>query len=391
MFLPVLHLFNDGYLAAMPLILPFAADELNISLTLVGLLGSLLSFSGIVLALPAGIAASRFGALRILSAAVLGYAAGFILLGFSSGIITVTLAFLLGSVSFGIFHPIAFSAVAKVSSKSSLGKDMGIFAATGDIGKIALAGLLTFIIGFSSWRTASEIYGCAAILLFLLYFIISHRKDWKVNEKKTEVKRKPDYRILKKKPFALANASSFMDSFANASLFIFIPFLLTFRGIDASYIGIFSSIFFIGNLLGKVIMGRLTDRIRKEYLFIGSEICIFVSLVSLALTPSLTAISTLAFLLGLLTKGTVPITSTMVAESVCKDDFETAFSINSLSTSIANTIAPLFFGFLADYLGVQAIFFACGFAALCSVVPAAVMLKDSRGKHTDYHSESETP
>ena len=138
-------------------------------------------------------------------------------------------------------------------------------------------------------------------------------------------------------------------------------------------------------------MGRLTDRIRKEYLFIGSEICIFVSLVSLALTPSLTAISTLAFLLGLLTKGTVPITSTMVAESVCKDDFETAFSINSLSTSIANTIAPLFFGFLADYLGVQAIFFACGFAALCSVVPAAVMLKDSRGKHTDYHSEPETP
>ena len=155
MFLPVLHLFNDGYLAAMPLILPFAADELNISLTLVGLLGSLLSFSGIVLALPAGIAASRFGALRILSAAVLGYAAGFILLGFSSGIITVTLAFLLGSVSFGIFHPIAFSAVAKVSSKSSIGRDMGIFAATGDIGKIALAGLLTFIIGFSSWRTAS--------------------------------------------------------------------------------------------------------------------------------------------------------------------------------------------------------------------------------------------
>ena len=375
MFLPVLHLFNDGYLAAMPLILPFAADELNISLTLVGLLGSLLSFSGIVLALPAGIAASRFGALRILSAAVLGYAAGFILLGFSSGIITVTLAFLLGSVSFGIFHPIAFSAVAKVSSKSSIGRDMGIFAATGDIGKIALAGLLTFIIGFSSWRTASEIYGCAAILLFLLYFIISHRKDWKVNEKKTEVKRKPDYRILKKKPFALANASSFMDSFANASLFIFIPFLLTFRGIDAAFIGVFTSVFFVGNLLGKVIMGRLTDRVKEEYLFIGCECCIFIALIILALSPSAVIISLLALILGFFTKGTVPIVSTMIAQSVGETEYEAAYSVNSLSTSIANTLAPLFFGLLADILGVQAIFFACGIAALLAAIPAIVLVK----------------
>ena len=375
MFLPVLHLFNDGYLAAMPLILPFAADELNISLTLVGLLGSLLSFSGIVLALPAGIAASCFGALRILSAAVLGYAAGFILLGFSSGIITVTLAFLLGSVSFGIFHPIAFSAVAKVSSKSSIGRDMGIFAATGDIGKIALAGLLTFIIGFSSWRTASEIYGCAAILLFLLYFIISHRKDWKVNEKKTEVKRKPDYRILKKKPFALANASSFMDSFANASLFIFIPFLLTFRGIDAAFIGVFTSVFFVGNLLGKVIMGRLTDRVKEEYLFIGCECCIFIALIILALSPSAVIISILALILGFFTKGTVPIVSTMIAQSVGETEYEAAYSVNSLSTSIANTLAPLFFGLLADILGVQTIFFACGIAALLAAIPAIVLVK----------------
>ena len=45
MLLPLLHLFNDGYLAVMPLILPFAAAEFSIPLSVVGLLGSLLSFS----------------------------------------------------------------------------------------------------------------------------------------------------------------------------------------------------------------------------------------------------------------------------------------------------------------------------------------------------------
>ena len=44
MLLPVLHLFNDGFLAAMPLILPFAADDIGISLGMVGLLGSILGF-----------------------------------------------------------------------------------------------------------------------------------------------------------------------------------------------------------------------------------------------------------------------------------------------------------------------------------------------------------
>ena len=111
--LPLLHLFNDGYLAAMPLILPFAADELGISLSIVGMLGSLLSFSGIILALPAGAIASVFGAGRVLSLAVFCYVAAFITLGAAGGTGTVFLAFLLGSMAFGVFHPIAFSAVAR--------------------------------------------------------------------------------------------------------------------------------------------------------------------------------------------------------------------------------------------------------------------------------------
>ena len=320
MLLPILHLFNDGYLAAMPLVLPFAAEEFSIPLSIVGLLGSLLSFSGIILALPAGTAAARFGVVRLLSFAVLCYSIGFLLLGTAGGIAAIFAAFILGSIAFGIFHPIAFSAVAKESSPSQLGRNMGIFAATGDIGRIAFAAAVTFIIGLTSWRFTSFLYGIAA-------------------------------------------------------LFIFIPFLLTFRGIDAAFIGVFTSVFFVGNLLGKVIMGRLTDRVKEEYLFIGCECCIFIALIILALSPSAVIVSILALILGFFTKGTVPIVSTMIAQSVGETEYEAAYSVNSLSTSIANTLAPLFFGLLADILGVQAIFFACGIAALLAAIPAIVLVK----------------
>lgn len=375
MLLPILHLFNDGYLAAMPLVLPFAAEEFSIPLSMIGLLGSLLSFSGIILALPAGAAAARFGAVRLLSFAVLCYSIGFLLLGTAGGIAAIFAAFILGSIAFGIFHPIAFSAVAKESSSSQLGRNMGIFAATGDIGRIAFAAAVTFIIGLTSWRFTSFLYGIAALFLFLFCFIYALRRNDGNKETASKSKKKLDYSILKKKAFGLSNTASFLDSFANASLFIFIPFLLTFRGIDAVFIGVFTSVFFVGNLLGKVIMGRLTDRVKEEYLFIGCECCIFIALIILALSPSAVIISLLALILGFFPKGTVPIVSTMIAQSVGETEYEAAYSVNSLSTSIANTLAPLFFGLLADILGVQAIFFACGIAALLAAIPAIVLVK----------------
>lgn len=375
MLLPILHLFNDGYLAAMPLVLPFAAEEFSIPLSMIGLLGSLLSFSGIILALPAGAAAARFGAVRLLSFAVLCYSIGFLLLGTAGGIAAIFAAFILGSIAFGIFHPIAFSAVAKESSSSQLGRNMGIFAATGDIGRIAFAAAVTFIIGLTSWRFTSFLYGIAVLFLFLFCFTYALRRNDGNKETASKSKKKLDYSILKKKAFGLSNAASFLDSFANASLFIFIPFLLTFRGIDAAFIGVFTSVFFVGNLLGKVIMGRLTDRVKEEYLFIGCECCIFIALIILALSPSAVIISLLALILGFFTKGTVPIVSTMIAQSVGETEYEAAYSVNSLSTSIANTLAPLFFGLLADILGVQAIFFACGIAALLAAIPAIVLVK----------------
>lgn len=380
MLLPILHLFNDGYLAAMPLILPAATEEFGLSLGLVGLLGSLLSFSGVILALPAGMAATRYGAVRILSAAVLCYGLGFILLGLAGGVVTVFFSFLLGSIAFGVFHPVAFSAVAKEASGAELGKSMGIFAATGDIGRIAFAAAVSFIIALTSWRATSILYGAIAIVLFLVCLIASSRSGREAGTDRSRGRRRLDCRILGNRRFFLSNAASLIDSFANSSLFIFIPFLLAFRGIEASFIGLFTSIFFVGNLLGKVIMGRLTDRIGKERLFICCEACIFLSLGVLALVPSVAVISSLALILGFFTKGAVPITSTMIAESVGKDDLEAAYSINSLSTSIANTVAPLFFGVLADFLGVQAIFLACGVAALSATVPAIAIVISERNR-----------
>lgn len=373
--LPALHLFNDGYLAAMPLFLPFMTEELGISLSMVGLLGSLLSFSGIILALPAGIVAARFGATRVLSYAVLLYGAGFLVLGMSTGLPVVVLGFLLGSLAFGVFHPVAFSAVARNACDTrdgGLGRRMGTFAATGDIGRIGFAATITVLIAWSSWRMTTFLYALIAAFVFCVC-IVSSRKD-RGAVVVTGRRKMLDFSLFRNNRFLMANFASVLDAFANSSLFIFLPFLLAFRGIGAVLMGSFTGVFFIGNLLGKVVFGWLADRVGQNRLFIISELCVAGFLILLSQVQNLVLILGIAFLLGFLTKGAVPITNVMIAEAVAgTEGYEVAYSVNSFTMSIASTVAPLVFGVMANSLGIQTVFIACAVIAVCAAVPAAVL------------------
>ena len=48
--LSALHMVNDGYVACLPLFLPFITQDINITLSQAGFLGGILHFSGVVLA-----------------------------------------------------------------------------------------------------------------------------------------------------------------------------------------------------------------------------------------------------------------------------------------------------------------------------------------------------
>ncbi len=134
-----LHILNDGYLASFVILLPFIAAGLGLSLTQVGILGSILNTAAVALALPAGYLAARFGGLRILLGALMLYGGALFALGASMNFLVVGLVFLVAGVGFGIFHPIAFALIARWSPKETRGRAVGNFTAIGDLGRIGIA------------------------------------------------------------------------------------------------------------------------------------------------------------------------------------------------------------------------------------------------------------
>jgi len=367
----LLHICNDGFQASFLLLLPFIAKDFHLNLTQVGFLGSVQNAVIVALALPTSYIALKLGGMKTLLLAVVLYALGFVGLAFSPIFFWLIPMFIISGIGFGLFHPIAFSIIALLSTKETRGRVMGNFTAIGEVGRIGISAIMTFLVVFIGWRFTSllyaEIAGAIAIVLYLFLF------------KRAEVTiPTPDDRapvqmshLLKNKRYVLALITGALDTFASDSLFIFLPFLLLHRGIDPALLGSFIAAFFIGSFIGKTGLGRMVDHYGNTKVLIVSEVLMALLILVLANSTALIMIIISSILLGIFTKGTVPVTQTMVAEATEHHGrFEKAFSIRSFVDSIAGMIAPILLGLTSDHFGIISAFNIMAVFAALAIIPA---------------------
>lgn len=376
-----LHFFNDGFLASILLLLPFISKELNLNMTQAGFLSSIISISGIFLALPSGYLSHKYGSLRILFLGALFYAISFIFTGFSASYIVLILSFAIGSIGFAIFHTPAFSLVARLTAKNSRGKVMGDFTAVGELGRIFISGALSFIVAYIGWRFTAFFYGTAALFILSFLFLTRNNKN---GERESVAKKTGNQlsflKVAKNKNFLLVLMITFFDLLASSALFVFLPFLLLKKNIDPAVISAFTSAFFAGNLIGKMAFGRLSDHFPTTKVFIAAEIFMAIFIILLAQSFSYFFIVLFSIILGSLTMGTVPIRTTMLSEvNDHHDSYEKAFAIGSLVSSIASALAPIILGKIADLYGIVISFNTAAAFAVIAIIPSLILLKQ-KGK-----------
>lgn len=369
--LNILHAFNDGFEGSFLLLVPFIAKDLGINLTQVGFLGTLLNVFSILLAIPAGFFAVKIGGMKTILLGFLLTSFGFLFASFSPTFLILTFAFVIGGIGYGVFHPIAFALVARITPKEKIGREIGNFTATGDIGKVAISAILTFIIVIIGWRFTAVGYALLGVLTLLVFIFLGKHNQSIVQEEDKNKTPISLLKILRDKSFVYASLTNMFDSFSSSSLYIFLPFLFLKKGISPTLLGSFTAAFFVGNLLGKTFLGRFVDTFGNTKVFIIAEILMAVFIFFLANTGNFFVIVGASILLGVFTKGTVPVTQTMISETAAHHkNFEKVFGINATTTSIATTISPLILGILSDKFGIVVSFNTMAIFAILATIPA---------------------
>ncbi|MCQ2603767.1 MAG: MFS transporter [Spirochaetia bacterium] len=367
--LSALHMVNDGYLACLPLFLPFISESIAISLSQAGFLGSVLHLSSILLAFPAAFLGARLGSFHTLGYAALFTFLSYILMFFARNYDWILAAFLAGSLGFGVFHPVAFAAVAKTSD-SKLGTKMGNFTANGDIGRIALSALLTFLIARISWGNTALVYSFLPLLCGLAILLCGRYRHEAVLADGAARKGKQKIFVIPGKRLALLFAVIFTDGFAVASLFLFLPFLFQSKGFDTAIIGSLTGVFFIGNYLGKMVCGRIVELKGVKKVFLCAEFCLALTVFSLSFVDNMYLLIVLLVVMGILSKGTVPVLSTFLADTAKEMgvNIDGVYSMYSFILGIAETVSPLVLGMVAASFGIGKMFIVCSVISACTVM-----------------------
>ena len=383
--LNIFHVLIDGLFESVPLLLSFMAIAWGSGEKEVGLIISLAVMASTLTGLATKPLSRRFGRLTALIWITALYGAGFFMNAFSANLYFAGGCFILATAGHTDFHSISFSYLSAATDRTELGTALGNFTALGDIGRVPFTALTGFmaassLAGLPGWRIVSFLYGLGALLFSywagVLLFSGKGSTPVEPPTTATATKNLPDFSLLRNSRHALPILANSFDAFGSDRIFTFLPFLLLVKQIEPQQIGLFALLFTLSGLGGKMVCGRLVDRFGARTMFISAEsaMALLLGILVVATQPSLLLVT--AFLLGIVTKGTVPVMQTIVANTVEDPaEYDDIFTLNSLSRGTTNILAPLFFGFIAAAYGVVWAYCAMGLAAGCAVLPIALMKK----------------
>jgi MFS family permease len=377
------HIFIDGLFDSVPILLSFMIISFHAGEKEAGTIISIAIMVSTFLGLSTKFFSQHFRLSCTLSIIVLFYGIGFFINAFSKNIYLAGFYFIIAIAGYSLFHNIAFSYLTANSERRSLGKVMGNFTAIGDIGRIPFASLAGFIaaypiFGFSGWRIVCLIYGLGALMLAGYIFFPSRRIKEEIDQESLPIAKPktylPSFSLLCKPQNALPISANILDAFGSDHIFTFLPFLLLSKGIDPKIIGAFALAFTFGCFLGKVVCGRMVDIFGPRKVFVLSEVIMALLLVILIQAQQLLFIVGASLMLGIVTKGTIPVIQTIITEPVREmHSYDDIFAISTFSRGTTDMITPLLFGFIASSIGINWIYSIMAVAAACAILPVIMM------------------
>lgn len=347
--LAFVHGLDHFYMISLPALFPLLQQDLGLTYTQLGFLVSMRGIFGFFQPV-AGFLVDRWGAKFLLAwcYSVMGIA--FLGLAFSPAFLFLLLFQILMGIGSTVVHPASYSLVGRIKGQP-LGRKMAFHSFFGFLGTTIGLVLISAFGAALGWRWALALLSLPG---FVATFFLLKANFPPAVKKKSPIKAReqgvvnPLYPLL-----VLGISGAFQGMFGN-SLSSFLPtFLTSIYGFSVSEAGLFSSILFVGGLIGLLAGGEIVERVDRVFL-------IFIFSVGLTL---------LVFALSLFTFPAFLLVFLLLAIGFCK--FFGTPSRLSLTTEISpagaegrafgltfglsfagGALAAPVTGFLADSLGI---------------------------------------
>ena len=246
-------------------LLPSIQREFGMSFTQLGLFTGLYGLLALLLSVPAGIAANRYGVKQILALGLLGVAAGSVLLG-EAWSFASALTFR-GVTIFG--YRFAFVsvlvAIALTAPASLRGRTMGILGATSALASVVGAPLGGILVGTFGWRVAILGYAAMAVVgAAVFWFFYRATTDDAISAGAREP-HGPSSRSAFLSPIAWMLALIVgLGGFGQFTVTYFVPSVAdALYGLNAAAAGVIISTGYVAAIVVNLAVGLLADRFNK--------------------------------------------------------------------------------------------------------------------------------
>ena len=387
----LLHIFNDGYLASLALLLPFIAADLGLNYTQSGLIKTASSVAITGAQIPAGLLAERIGEVLVLGLGTAWFGLSYMAMLLVAGYPLLLLVALAAGTGGGAYHPVGTALIANIFPPSRSGAAIGALNTFGDVGKVvfpALTGMLVVAVG---WRWSFAVQGAAGMAVALCYLFFfrreigAARRRIALRGKRKKANPRAGNRTLRNwmigwgicapRQFALYSVIGFLDVAVRTAATAFLGFVLIGIGVEQGALGWLLSLTFFGGACGKLLCGMLIRWWASKSIILFTELLMILGCLALPQISTGWQLFIFLPLFGFVLNGTSSVIYIGLAPTIAPQERSRGYALYYTLNFFSSALAPYIFGLVGDALGLEAIFFGAG-ALMVLGLPLVFFLRD---------------
>ncbi len=369
------HIVQDGVSSTILVLLPILAQTFGFSYAQVGLLKGAKSLSQAALEFCSGWMSEQIGECRLIIVGLALSGAGYFLLSNAPSALLVTVCLLVIGAGTALHHAPSSALIANSYLSTKRNGALGIYDASGDVGKLAFTGCFSLAIGVGlAWQQISLMYGLVAIFAA---FVIAVAKRSTFRRRHSSIHEEPNgtdqpevkgWGILNWRSFGALLVVTSIDTMVQSSVLVFVAFLMLSKGLSLTLATGATVLLLAGGIFGKAGCGYLADRIGVRSAFAVIQTLTALGLIAVVVAPNWLAMA-LLLPLGAVVQGTSSITYGFAANLIDHRRMARGYALLYSSGTFASAIGPLAVGIVADRFGLETAIYVVALIALLAIPP----------------------